>query len=950
MSTLRTFIFLTLLLPVLAIGQQPSFFHYGVNEGLPSSEVYQTIQDGRGALWIATDKGISRFDGQQFFNFSVQNGLPGNVVFWIQADSKNRIWFLCANGSMGFIVEDKVHVITQLDHDPINGAGFIVHGDTAYVSVSAKQPYILKVAQDGTMLKMPIVPSTVPTFFVFELFPDKFLKFSNLWVFEAHKERQYFEKRHGKEPKTVAWEEGIYNNLPYGRMGSSGPVSFVTFQHRLLVIDNGKIAREEALSHGSSNFIFSTPDGLVWLGTHNKGVLCLDTKNNYSQTQWLDGYSVSHISSDHEGGMWFCTLEDGLFYLPHPNIQTYPVGRINFLRKGEGKCIVGYRNQQLALFDSGQLGVPTTSPGRFRDLLHGPNGWLLSLLTNSQTPLKLADDTQVDISSNSYNLLAQDEQHLLWSAGSGGLYCYRKSWDRLIDSLTIRSFSIGKDGHKYLGSSRGLYVYDLDSNLRSIPLNPVEQQISAVFSTRDRVYTAGKGYGISVLNYQDEFLEVLTEKNGLTSNFINVIYVSGDTLWAGTNRGLCMVINCGDSKMRQHYRFTHRDGLLSDDITTLMVEHQSVYIGTSKGLNVIDRKALFANPIAPQLHLTTGDNHHKPDSAGVVFQSNQLLQFNFNGVAFRYGNSLQYEYRLQPRDESWTLTGDQQVSFQDLAPGDYQFQVRALTPNASSEILSVVVVVLPAFWQTWWFIALLGLAGIGLIALIFRYRENRIRAMSANENLQLRLTHQALSAQMSPHFIFNSLGSIQRLVMEKLNMEAITYLAGFGRLMRQILHHSDHLFVPFDKEIALINEYVSLERLRFEREFDFEWEIDISQPTDQISLPSMLLQPLIENAIHHGILPLKQQGKITICVKEQKDHTLMIEIIDNGQGIATSGFASKKTEHQSKGIGLLENRLHVFRQLFKQQAAITVLNRADSEPKTQGTHVRLIVPFQAVTE
>ena len=177
------------------------------------------------------------------------------------------------------------------------------------------------------------------------------------------------------------------------------------------------------------------------------------------------------------------------------------------------------------------------------------------------------------------------------------------------------------------------------------------------------------------------------------------------------------------------------------------------------------------------------------------------------------------------------------------------------------------------------------------------------------KNRMVELEKQSLSAQINPHFIFNSLASIQGLITDKKSEEAQIYLVKFSRLVRMALNQSTMNLVPIVEEVELINNYVQLEQMRFPDSFDFSFDIDDEIDKEEIKIPRMIIQPFIENAIQHGILQMKRKGRIMVKVKKLNKGYLQISIRDNGVGRADTRKSASKLNYKSMGLGLVQERI-----------------------------------------
>jgi sensor histidine kinase YesM len=239
--------------------------------------------------------------------------------------------------------------------------------------------------------------------------------------------------------------------------------------------------------------------------------------------------------------------------------------------------------------------------------------------------------------------------------------------------------------------------------------------------------------------------------------------------------------------------------------------------------------------------------------------------------------------------------------------------------------------------KKWLIASVLGVVALSLLILVLVLRHrNKVRQSEAEFNQKkMELEQNALRAQMNPHFIFNSLNSIQRLFIEGKMEIANDYMADFSDLMRKILDNSSKAKINIREEINTLKLYLNLEKLRNKEIFDYN--ILIAEDIDQMNtpVPPMVIQPFVENAIWHGILPKKEKGKIDITLSKNENELVCI-IEDNGIGMAeskkkTSGSSTNKIpKHESKGMQLTEQRLG------------TKIKTDDLDP---GTRITLFIPL-----
>jgi tetratricopeptide (TPR) repeat protein len=232
--------------------------------------------------------------------------------------------------------------------------------------------------------------------------------------------------------------------------------------------------------------------------------------------------------------------------------------------------------------------------------------------------------------------------------------------------------------------------------------------------------------------------------------------------------------------------------------------------------------------------------------------------------------------------------------------------------------------------------------------LFYRHREKEKTIL-----LQKQLTeyqHKALHLQMNPHFVFNCLAAISSFIMQNDKEDAVKYLAKFSKLMRLTLDFSKESLITIDKEIEALKNYLELEQLRFNKKFDFEI---IKDPLieDDTALPSLLLQPYVENAVIHGVIPKSGKGFIKITFRQTND-VLVCEIEDNGVGIETSRKLKENSVkiHKSMALEISKKRLETLEELIKKKIHLAIKEIKTKENGSEGTKVTLELPLEYIKD
>jgi sensor histidine kinase YesM len=304
---------------------------------------------------------------------------------------------------------------------------------------------------------------------------------------------------------------------------------------------------------------------------------------------------------------------------------------------------------------------------------------------------------------------------------------------------------------------------------------------------------------------------------------------------------------------------------------------------------------------------------------------------------------------LKGEEPDWSPLSQRSIAtYSNLSPGEYTFLVRSCNGggHCNESPQQVHLIILAPFWQKSWFLwAMIG-AGSLVLFLIFYFRIQTVRRSAQRKNMRLELEksvveleQKALRLQMNPHFIFNTLNSIQGLIATKDTKTARLYLSKFSKLMRETLENSRESLISVEEEVSSLSHYLDLEK--FSHGDTFEYNINVSEGAEIFMIPPLLVQPFAENAIIHGLLPKNGGGLLDIRFREEGG-SLVIEIEDNGVGriSAAANNAQKSSYHKSTGLQVTQERLDLINN--NGAGGIEIIDLMKGE-KPLGTLVRLKV-------
>jgi ligand-binding sensor domain-containing protein len=454
----------------------------------------------------------------------------------------------------------------------------------------------------------------------------------------------------------------------------------------------------------------------------------------------------------------------------------------------------------------------------------------------------------------------------------------------------------------------------------------------------------------------------------LPSDFCNKVLQSPNDslLWINNNAGL---LRFDPFQKRVLSILTKQNGLYSHGFGyTFNIFPNNILIQLFYGAaNIIDLGSYKFNNHAPVVALSSIKIFDKeilplPDTKKqetTLNSSENFIEFEFSALQYNNSNQMQYACFLDNLDRQWKNLGtNTSVSYSGLSPGTYIFRVKACNNDGLwGNETQFQFTILPPLYRRWWFIVLLTLVMAGIL---YWWSKKRMEQAKREERIKTYYNQliaetelKALRAQMNPHFIFNSLNSIQKYILKNQHEPASQYLTQFARLIRLILDHSDQKFVPLSSELEMLNLYLEMEKMRFENKFEAIFVIDSQLDPDFIEIPPMLIQPFVENAIWHGLLQLPDTEQCRPAILQIRytcidENNLQVEIEDNGIGRQQAAQKTYNTlsKKKSYGIELANNRIVALNQLYGTHAKSEIVDLYDAHGRPSGTLVKLTIPFR----
>jgi ligand-binding sensor domain-containing protein/two-component sensor histidine kinase len=731
--------------------------------------------------------------------------------------------------------------------------------------------------------------------------------------------------------------------------------------HTKKYIEYKHTADESSITSSEDRWLCKDKDNRIWIGS-SKGISILDPemqKFKYrSLYEDIDKSSVERfgfarafletkdefaISGSYQIGLFLYTkdwlFKEHLLSIP-PNANSIHSQEITSIFREENGDIWYSTDNGLVKKSKGQFktflpdhlkNAPHSNEFFFRNILKRTDGkfWVRSLGRKLYVfdPIKekFVKDYANEIAAGT-NAMALDAQNNVWIATTNGLFWVDAKKDK-VDNIHFPSQN--KNYEKALNTLKFIHC-DKDNNLWITSEN-----------------------GLIKLNATTKNYSYIQQKDGLPEeNLLKIVEDNSGFLWINTSKGIIRY----DKKQSFNY-YTAANGLpfTYNDLRCAFAKLASgnILLGYTGGVvefNPNDFSSIKKDVVAIILDVFI-DNKLMPilseKNKSITIQPNEgQIKIHFGLLNYTAPTFNKFYFYLEGIQNDWQETTDGNIVFYKLPPGKYTLHVKGTINNATGKSIedTLLIIVKPHWYQTNWFKALMALLLLLIVIRIIYFRSRQIRKKEKiknfYENKMIHLEMQSLRSQMNPHFMFNTLNSINSYIIQNKTTLASEYLTTFSKLMRSILDLSKQETVSLAKEIVALKMYLELEALRLENKFDYSISIAPNIDEDNIKIPSLIIQPFVENAIWHGLHNKDTKGNITIQAKETAERLLMITIEDDGIGRkAAAALKQEQVKHKSYGIDITMNRV----KLLNSNNSVTFTDLYDEKNRATGTRVTILL-------
>lgn len=909
-----------------------------------------TFQDKKGFIWICSENGIVKFNGKDVITFTIRDGLPTNDIWHMNEDDYGRLWLGGFFSGLYYIENDSVKKLNQSNE--VKNALFINQiKDTLFFSTYNNKTYYYC---NGNLAPNTITINN-------QLYQIHNSIAGNFKAYSSYGANNYIESLTLKNSKGkkidvtgisllhayMNFDKSFFkkgNELSEVYLTNNDSLKKVNIHHHL----KGKVT--QLITIRPTSQVFTVVNDTVkvyknlWTG-----------ERNYLLEKKLSQFKniiINSITMDDEKNIWVTKYRGNIIFIPHHNdlINRY---RFNVASENHFLNLTLFNDKiyfnsltgNLFSFDIRKKAIKKITETSFND-----DGSKILYLNKYKNHLYFSDVMNIkaiDTNENIHNILTMDNQFAIPFQ-----FLFKDD-----ETLIFSDLEIGKLSDKKLTSKRqilqktnliyktknqlirgavdGLHLVNIQTKQeKHYPLN----NVLCLKEYKNKYLIGTNGDGLVLLDTNGKKL-FQTHKEFT----IYDLAIKDSLVFLATNKGIYIekMIN---EKPKTIKVITIHNGLTSNNVKSIVLNKDGIiYAGTDNGLNEVHYKGFLTRESArPKIYLnyvSINDSLVSDNKNSFNYNQNSI-SFSLTGISYYSLGNIAFSYKLKGLDDKWKTSYSNLIQYNFLPPGDYTFLAKSISVNGeeSTKTIEYPFTINKHYTQQWWFLALIILSFVLLAIFIMIYFQRRRLNKLKVEKRFAEIEMKALQSQMNPHFIFNSLNAIQSVMFLKGEKEANSYIGDFSKLIRMTLDNSKASFITLDNEVEYLTSYIELEKRRLKGNLDYTITIDKKINRSELEIPCMLFQPLVENAIIHGLIPKKENRKLTIHFYIE-NKALVGEVTDNGIGRKNA----KKPNHKSWATKILTEKVEVLNRTSKEKVTVEIIDL--EEESSTGTKISIILPL-----
>ena len=928
------------------------YTNYSIKDGLPSNHVYTILQDTKGFMWFLTDKGMAKYNGKTFKTFTTKDGLPNNDVWDAFTTPDGKVWYLTKSTHLGYIEnnivqsfpnQNKKEVITPINSSQINNtvypAGpnkFFKLKDSSWQNFNVQKNKI----NGGNYSR--VINKKVG--FIGYNYINKTLIIYN------NKEKLLKKNSIKNDFKDIIKVRGQITDSLFFWASNKG-YSILNLNN--LILKQHTFKEEigiKTIKYPRINLV-----GKQLQITGERFVSVLDKNFKIKNPFFFPSHIKAHFGfRDSQNTIWLSTFNNGIYKLPYSKQQVsyaFEGEKIQKLSFVKNELFLGVYNKGFYKYNNPQKSFePYLITNDFVQEIKHINELNVTFLLNRKNIVIEENNKRKKIKfslkNNSNIIIDEDLKKVVFFDSK----LYGITSFGIIKKLDIKTFVFeNKINHKGINDIlifNSRFIIATTNGLKEVKKDAIKEIkfYNSIFDksilsikqlTESQILINTDGYGSYISN-----LETISPLKGSEFLIVQDAFIKDNSIWLATNTGV-LHFEKTESKYHLIRTYTINDGLPNNNVNTLYVDKNQLMVGTDNGLAIVPLNQKKQN-LFVDIFIKNGIyNKQKITDTNTTFRykSNNNVRFEANTINFSEDNNTSFYYKLEPIQKEWVSSTTNVFNFNNLLPKEYTFHLKS---GDIKKQLSFTIT--PLWYQTLLFKIVITLIILILILLFNKWNKKRIEKKSIQKaEIQQKLAEQelyALRSQMNPHFVFNSLNAIQYFITKNEIDLSEKYLVKFAQLIRMFFDNSSKKYLTIDDEVNLLKRYLEIEKMRFGKDFYFNFKIDKRIKMNTL-IPTMLLQPIIENAVNHGIFHNNRNGNLLIYFIYIDIDSFNVSVIDDGIGIkkAQEIKANSIKKHNSKSTSIINDRIQLLNQSKEWLVSIKTIDLTDTN-KT-GTKVNL---------
>ena len=944
-----------LLFTKLTFGQNPYYQTVDKSSGLTSNSVYDVFQDINGFMWFATGKGICRYDGNvvKTYTADFQTSKSGSCI---QEDKYGRIWYENFDGFIYYIEKEKLNQLQQ--SKPIGYFRYGIIGD-----------HFLLLQADGIQYyDLKTLKKTKKVTLNFNILKFTFAVDDKLYVFD---EKLYeIDEKGNVSSHQLPVDFNKEFNSPIVQKTENGIIVISKYANSYCYFEKGKFSKKQF--DFPTEFIqnIATTKEYVWLCT-TKGIVQFDIKTSKSKTYFNDK-NISFIYCDKQKNYWISTINEGVYFIENFDTKIIELpSKPTVLSKKENNLLVGTENDMLFEVNSKDYSNSLLYKGNVN---HGVNQLLFdeksknTFLTSSK--FKVVNTKKItELSLGAIkDVVKIDEKYFSFAASNvSGIFTFdtklKSEWDFTLNNfktfetnnvvnIGLITYSNGKSTAYnsqnktiYYATNNGLIAFDKKGK-HEIKFRNSTVYLPKIYHFNGNIYGYSSNEKVYKINAQNEIGLYILPKL-IAKEKIEKIAIENQFLFAFTANAI-YEINLENNDFKKVITLTK-----DIDISDVSLLNNQIYFASSKGI-IVKNKAPDKATISPKLFIDGMIINDEKEVSGknIVLKYNENnIKINFTVLSFVPNEKHEVLYNINNSKWNKFNPENRNLILSSLSPNDYEIKFKIDVENTVI-IEKINFTIKNPFWKQWWFLALISLFLIYGIHLFYKKQILKIQTRNRKKLEKIELENslsqakiKAIKSQMNPHFFYNALNTLQSYILSNDKKSAINYLSKFSNLTRTILEMTEKETISISEEIKTLNLYLEIEQARFENDFEFEISAEKTIDIEQTKIPTMLLQPYVENAVKHGLLHKEKLKKLQILFVENEDY-IVITIDDNGIGRkkSTELNSIKNKNHISFSTQAIQHKIELLNKNKNTKISITYIDKIGPNNQSMGTTVMIKLP------